>query len=290
MTGEAWAGGALVRRPRDERECVVMGVVNVTEDSFSDGGMFVERAAAVARGLEIAAAGAAYVDVGGESTRPGARRVDPAAEAGRVVPVIADLAAAGIAVSVDTMRAEVAEAAVAAGAVMVNDVSGGLADPTMLRVVAEARVPYIAMHWRATVFGDAAGAAHADGDIVRAVREELSARADAAIAAGIDPGLLVLDPGLGFAKTADDNWALLQGLPRLRELGFPVLIGASRKRFLGTLLARDGVDRPPAGREDATAAITTLSAAGGAWGVRVHDVRRSLDAVAVASAWKRGRA
>jgi dihydropteroate synthase len=276
--------------PRGGRSCVVMGVLNVTADSFSDGGRYLEHDAAVEHGLELHALGADIIDVGGESTRPGATRIDPQIEAGRIVPVIADLAAAGVVVSVDTMRASVAAAAIEAGAAIVNDVSGGRADRDMAKVVADARVPWILMHWRSAAdFAHRGDAAHYD-DVVADVRRELLECVDAAITGGVDPGRIALDPGLGFAKTAEHNWALLQSLPDLIDLGFPVLVGASRKRFLGSLLADPDGPRAPGGREIATAAVSALAAAQGAWGVRVHDVRSSLDAVAVASAWRRGSA
>jgi dihydropteroate synthase len=268
--------------PRPGR-CAVMGVLNVTPDSFSDGGRYLHLDDALAHGMQIWTDGADLVDVGGESTRPGADRVDPEVEIARILPVINGLSSAGVVVSVDTTRARVAEAALAAGAVIVNDVSGGLADPDMARVVAEAGVPWILMHWRG-YSKDMDSLATYD-DVVVDVRAELSARVDAALAAGVSSDALVLDPGLGFAKRAEHNWALLRGLDVLLSLGFPVLVGASRKRFLGTLLAdKEGVPRPPDGREEATAAISALVAKAGAWGVRVHDVRRSLDAVKVAEA------
>ncbi|MEV0677328.1 dihydropteroate synthase [Actinosynnema sp. NPDC050436] len=268
-----------------------MGVVNVTPDSFSDGGRYLGRADAVEHGVAMFRRGADVVDVGGESTRPGAARVDPAVEAARIAPVIRELVAEGVPVSVDTMRAEVAEAALEAGASIVNDVSGGLADPAMASVVASAGVPYVLMHWRGHSAGMDRLAVY--DDVVRDVRDELCARVDAALAAGVAADRVVLDPGLGFAKNADHNWQLLQRLDELLALGFPVLVGASRKRFLGSLLgalpgARPG-DRPPDGREDATAAVSALAAFAGAWGVRVHDVDKSLDAVAVARAWRAGR-
>lgn len=271
--------------------CAVLGVLNVTADSFSDGGRYLDRDAAVAHGLALRAAGADFIDVGGESTRPGAHRVSAEVEAERVVPVIAALTAEGIAVSVDTMRASVAAAALEAGAVIVNDVSGGRADADMAGVVAAGGLPWILMHWRAD--GDyvqAGGRAQGNsGGVVDLVLDELSQQVDLALAAGVDASALVLDPGLGFMKTAEDNWALLRELPRLTALGFPVLIGASRKRFLGALLAdADGTPRDPAGRETATAVISALAAEHGAWGVRVHDVRASRDAIAVASAWTNG--
>ena len=263
--------------------CAVMGVLNVTPDSFSDGGRYLSLDDALAHGVELWAAGADLVDVGGESTRPGAARVDAATEIARVLPVVEGLVASGVAVSVDTTRARVAEAAVRAGARVVNDVSGGLADPDMARFVAGADVPWILMHWRGHSANMDSLATYSD--VVTDVRDELRARVDAAVAAGVDPAALVLDPGLGFAKRGEHNWALLRRLDVLRDLGFPVLIGASRKRFLGTLLAsKEGTPRPPDGREEATAAISALVAAAGAWGVRVHDVTRSLDAIEVAVA------
>jgi len=272
-----------------------MGVVNVTADSFSDGGEHLRPERAVARGLELRALGADLVDVGGESTRPGAQRLGAATERARVEPVVRALAAEGVCVSVDTMRASVAEAALAAGAGVVNDVSGGLADPDMVRVVADACCPWVLMHWASEdgFSRGAGGRAHRGdaADVVAGVREHLARRAEAAVAAGVDPADVVLDPGLGFAKSAADNWALLHGLDALLDLGFPVLVAASRKRFLGALLAGpDGEPREVSGREAATAAVTTLSARAGAWGVRVHDVAASADAVRVAAAWAAGRA
>ncbi len=265
-----------------------MGVLNVTPDSFSDGGRFFDPGDAVAHGLAMRERGADLIDVGGESTRPGAGRVDADIESARVVPVIRELAAAGVPVSVDTTRARVAENALAAGARIVNDVSGGLADPDMARVVVEHGVPWILMHWRGHSKDMNSLATYTD--VVAEVIAELSARVDAALAAGAAPESLVLDPGLGFAKHAAHDWALLHALPSLIELGFPVLVGASRKRFLGGLLAgADGKPRSPDGREDATAAVSALAAAAGAWGVRVHNVDKSLDAVAVAAAWREGR-
>ncbi|WP_255507078.1 dihydropteroate synthase [Mycolicibacterium sp. 018/SC-01/001] len=264
----------------------VMGVVNVTDDSFSDGGLFLHRDRAIAHGIELVEHGAAIVDVGGESTRPGATRVDPAVETARILPVVTELASRGVTVSVDTMHAGVASAALEAGAHIVNDVSGGRADPNMARVVAEAGVPWVLMHWR-SVGSEQPHEPPAYRDVVTEVRDELLAAADAAVAAGVDADRLILDPGLGFAKTAQHNWALLAALPEFVATGMPVLVGASRKRFLGTLLADpDGTPRPPAGRETATAAISALAGWHGAWGVRVHDVRASVDALAVVSAWR----
>ncbi|WP_448614383.1 dihydropteroate synthase [Modestobacter sp. URMC 112] len=263
--------------------CVVMGVLNVTPDSFSDGGCFADTASAVAHGLALHAAGADYVDVGGESTRPGADRVDTDEECRRVVPVVAELVAAGVRVSVDTTRAEVAAAALRAGAQLVNDVSGGLADAGMARLVADAGVPWVLMHWRGHSREMYAAARY--GDVVTEVSAELTARVEDVVAAGVAPEQLVLDPGLGFAKRAEHNWALLAGLDRLVGLGLPVLVGASRKSFLGRLLAgADGAARPAELRDAATLATTVLAAEAGAWGVRVHDAGASADAVRTVAA------
>ncbi len=271
----------------DPGRCVVMGVLNVTPDSFSDGGRYLDRDDAVAHGLGLRAQGADLVDVGGESTRPGAHRVEARTEIARVVPVLRELAAHGVPCSVDTTCAAVAEAALEAGAIMVNDVSGGLADPAMAPVVARCRVPWILMHWRG--HSDRMDELASYQDVVADVRAELVARVDAAVRAGVDPGALVLDPGLGFAKTAAHNWALLGNLDVLTELGFPVLVGPSRKRFLGTLLAgADGLPRRADDRDTATAAVSALAAAAGVWGVRVHDAAASRDAIAVAAAWRLG--
>lgn len=270
---------------RDLVAPVVMGVVNVTDDSFSDGGQFLDRNRAVAHALQLVSDGAAVIDVGGESTRPGATRVDAAVEIGRVVPVIKELAAQGITLSIDTMHAAVAEAALAAGVQIVNDVSGGRADPAMAGLIAQAQVPWILMHWR-SVGADRPHEVPRYTDVVAQVRDELMRSVDAAVAAGVEVGNLIIDPGLGFAKTAQHNWALLRALPEFVGTGIPVLVGASRKRFLGSLLAgADAEPRPPAGRETATAVISALAARDGAWGVRVHDVRASVDALKVVEAW-----
>jgi dihydropteroate synthase len=263
----------------------IMGVVNVTDDSFSDGGLFLDRDRAVEHGLALATEGAAIVDVGGESTRPGATRIEPRIESRRVLPVIKELAGQGITVSIDTMRAEVARAALENGAQIVNDVSGGRADPNMAPLVADAKVPWVLMHWR-SVGAAQPHEAPTYRDVIAEVRDELLASVDAAVAAGVDPAKLIIDPGLGFAKTAQHNWALLRALPQFVATGIPVLVGASRKRFLGTLLAgSDGEPRPPDGRETATAVISALAALNGAWGVRVHDVQASVDALKVLEAW-----
>ena len=268
--------------------CLVMGVLNVTPDSFSDGGLFDDVPNAVRHGLAMAADGADIVDVGGESTRPGAVRISVDDELARVLPVVEALTAEGVAVSIDTMHADVARAAVAAGAVVVNDVSGGLSEPAILTAVAELGVPYVAMHWRG--YGDRMHENAVYDDVVREVVSELCARVADAVAAGIDARAVVVDPGLGFAKEADHNWQLLSKLPSLQALGYPLLLGASRKRFLGSVLAdAEGAARPVEERDAATDAITAIAAAMGVWGVRVHDVGGSSDAVRVAAAWRRGR-
>lgn len=268
----------------------VMGVVNVTDDSFSDGGRYLDADRAVRRGLALAAQGAAIIDVGGESTRPGAVRVDPAVERARVLPVVAGLVEHGVAVSIDTMNAAVARAALEAGAQIVNDVSGGSADPQMAPLVADAGVRWVLMHWRPTADGtDLTHRVWHYRDVVAEVRAELLAGVDRAVAAGVDAARLIIDPGLGFAKAAAHNWALLRALPSLVDTGVPVLIGASRKRFLGRLLADSaGSVRPPDERETATAVVSALAAMHGAWGVRVHDVRGSVDALKVVQAWTQG--
>lgn len=264
----------------------MIGVVNVTDDSFSDGGLFLNAERAIEHGIELVAQGAAIVDVGGESTRPGATRVEAQVEASRVLPVVKQLAQQGITVSIDTMHAAVAQAALECGAAIVNDVSGGKADPDMVRVVADADVPWVLMHWR-SVGSDRPHDVPGYGDVVADVREELMSAVDTAVNAGVDPARLIIDPGLGFAKSALHNWTLLHALPEFVRTGFPVLVGASRKRFLGKLLAGpDGEPRPPNGRETATAVISALAGWHQVWGVRVHDVRASVDALAVAAAWR----
>ena len=262
---------------------VVMGVVNVTPDSFSDGGQWFEPSAAIEHGRELAQQGADVLDVGGESTRPGAERPSVAEELRRVVPVVEALASWGAVVSVDTMRAEVAAAAVAVGARVVNDVSGGLADPDMAAVVAEVEVPFVAMHWRGHSADMQSRAVY--DDVVADVVAELRARAEALVAAGVRPDRIVLDPGFGFAKTAAHNWSLLRGLERVLELDHPVLVGTSRKTFLGRVGVAPGGDlRPPLDRDVLTAATSMHAARLGAWGVRVHHVPSTLDAMRVARA------
>lgn len=271
--------------------CLVMGIVNVTEDSFSDGGRWNDPAVAVAHAKRLMADGADLIDVGGESTRPGAVRVAAEEELGRVVPVVRELAAAGIPVSVDTMRAAVAEAAIEAGAALINDVSGGLADPRMLDVCAAAEVPVCLVHWRTERFGSASGRAEPSAaGIVAEVRDHLRGLAERALAKGIPAERIMLDPGLGFAKNADDNWALLAGMRSYMTLGYRVLIGASRKRFLTALRpGPDGAPGTPESADDATAAVSALAAASGAWAVRVHSVAANRAAVDVARSVATGR-
>jgi dihydropteroate synthase len=274
--------------------CLVMGVVNVTPDSFSDGGRWFGAAAAIEHGLELIAQGADIVDVGGESTRPGAQRVPVDEELRRVKPVITELVRAGAVVSVDTMRAQVAEWAVEAGVSLVNDVSGGLADPYMPRLVGKAGVPYVVMHWRGHSHDMYSRAVYAD--VVREVHDELAQRIDAVTAEGVDPAMIVLDPGLGFSKNPAargpeaHNWQLLAGLRELATIGgrdFPVLVGASRKRYLSRLFDAEGAEpRSFLENDAATAAITAISAAAGAWCVRVHQVPANADAVRVAAAYR----
>jgi len=267
----------------------VLGILNVTPDSFSDGGRFLDFDAAVACGLRLVEQGADIVDVGGESTRPGASRVDETEELRRVIPVIRALADAGVRVSVDTMRGHVAARALDEGAVLVNDVSGGLADPSMLPVLADSAAPCVLMHWRAH-------ARHMDrhatyGSVVDDVVAELGARVDAAVAAGVASGNIVLDPGLGFAKTPEQTWSLLAAIPKLHELGFPLLVGASRKRFLAECVDYGACDPArPVDRDDASSAVAALAAAAGAWGVRVHEVAAAAAAVRVAARLDAARA
>lgn len=262
----------------------VMGIVNVTPDSFSDGGRYDTTERAVGHGHALIAEGADLLDIGGESTRPGATRPLVAEELDRVVPVIRELAGGGAVVSVDTMRAEVAEAALGAGATIVNDVSGGLADPRILEVVAATGATYVAMHWRAHADRMRDFTDYSPDGVVATVRRELAERLAAAEAAGIPRERIVLDPGLGFAKEPHHNWELLAHLDVLRDLGCPLLVGASRKSFLGALLAADGVPRPVDDREHAHAALVAVLAGRSVDVLRVHDVRATRDALAVAAA------
>ncbi|WP_448719554.1 dihydropteroate synthase [Microbacterium natoriense] len=287
----------------------IWGIVNVTPDSFSDGGRYLDVDSAVARGLKLRGDGASVLDVGGESTRPGAQRVSPETEQQRVLPVIEQLAAAGVPVSIDTLNASTAAAAVRAGARIVNDVSGGLADPEMRAAVAESGADYAIGHWR----GFSADM-YARADYRRVAREvagELQERMGEAAAAGIAPSRLIVDPGIGFAKAGAQNWDVLRGLDEIVALGPRVLIGTSRKRFLaealrsprptrvsagaltgasGRVAAAQGfdeeIDVSEARRDLATAVTSALAARAGVWAVRVHDVASTRDALTIAHAWE----
>ena len=260
---------------------LVVGVVNVTPDSFSDGGEWLDPRAAIRHGFDLLAEGADIIDVGGESTRPGATRPEASEELRRVLPVVRELAAVGAYVSIDTMRPAVAAAAIAAGASLVNDVSGGRADSEMLGLVADSGVPFVCMHWRGHSEDMQSRASYAD--VVTEVIAELGAQLDEAARAGVAVDKLIIDPGFGFAKTGEHNWQLLERLEEFDVLRRPMLAGVSRKTFLGRLLAdADGNPRPPKERDDATTALTTVLALRGIWGVRVHSVRASRDAIAVA--------
>lgn len=258
---------------------LVMGVLNVTPDSFSDGGRFNDPTIATNHALQMIREGADIIDIGGESTRPGSERISVQAELDRVLPVISALANSGVAISIDTMRTEVASAAIDAGACMINDVSGGKSDPEMLGYVATLEVPYILMHWRGP--SNIMNTLTDYNDVVTDVRNEIRNQVEAAVAAGISRERIAIDPGIGFAKTVDQNWPILKHLNVLEELGLPVLMGASRKKFLGELLAKEGVARNSDERESATTAVSTLMAARGIWAVRVHEVKASSDAIAV---------
>jgi len=273
----------------DARLPVVWGVLNVTPDSFSDGGLFESADKAIEQGVLLRSQGADVVDIGGESTRPGAERVGIEVELQRVLPVISGLVDRGVMVSVDTMRAEVAREAVGCGASIVNDVSGGRADPDMHSTVAKLGVPYVVMHWRGhSVLMNQQAVYH---DSVSEVRDEIDEQVRAAIASGIEPGCIVVDPGIGFAKEPEHNWDLLRSLDVLTEMGFPILVGASRKRFLGALLANaEGLARETTGRDVATAVLSARLADAGIWGLRVHDVRSTVDALKVSLAMRREEA
>lgn len=266
---------------------LIMGVVNVTPDSFSDGGRYADADAAVAHGLRLREQGAHILDIGGESTRPGAERVGPALEQERVLPVVSALAEAGALVSIDTMNAATAVAAVAAGARIVNDVSGGMADPEMLSAVAQTDADVVLQHWRGHSAEMYARATY--DDVVTEVVAELRARIAAAAAAGIPPSRVVVDPGIGFGKQGDQNWETLRGLERFVALGPRVLLGTSRKRFLADLLADDPAAAAEDRRDLATAVTSVLAAQAGVWAVRVHNVVTTRDALAVAERWSGAR-
>jgi len=249
---------------------LIMGILNVTPDSFADGGRHNEFDAAVTRGLEMIAEGVDIIDIGGESTRPGAERVSEAEEIARTIPVITELAKQGVKISIDTMRASTAEAAIKAGASIINDVSGGLADPLMLQTAARLGVPFIAMHWRGQSKDMNSKAIY--NDVVIDVISELQERITAALDAGIEVGNLIIDPGLGFAKDAEHNWEIIDSVDSFVDLGYPVLIGASRKRFLG--------GESPDEREQATIDLTKRLATTGVWAVRVHSVKPHKEVLA----------
>lgn len=270
--------------------CLVMGVLNVTDDSFSDGGKWNTFDRAIAHAHDLVEQGADIIDVGGESTRPGATRVSEEQELARVVPVIEALSKEGIATSVDTMRAAVARASAAAGVTILNDVSGGVADPDMFSAMADTGLPVILQHWDVTNFGDAAGDTLAGKDVVSEVLRLLGELVHRAQDAGVKKDNIIIDPGLGFGKSRLADWQLLNALPKLVDTGYPVLIGQSRKRFLGDMRAEYTRDENTAvDRDDATHAVSALSAYHGAWAVRVHSVRGSRDAVEVAARWRNPR-
>ena len=273
-------GVAALAPPPPGRQLRVMGILNVTPDSFSDGGRWAATDTAVAHGLQLRDSGADLVDIGGESTRPGAHRVPPEVELKRVIPVVRALAGAGVVCSVDTTRASVADAAIDAGASVINDVSGGLADPEMSRVMAASGLPWVLMHWRAPSVEMNDHASYEN--VVTEVRRELCRQIDAALAAGVDAGNILIDPGLGFAKRSGHNWTLLHELDIFVALGFPVLVGASRKRFLPPSGETPGSVADLAARDQATAVISSLVAMAGGWGVRVHEATSSARAAEVA--------
>lgn len=265
-------------------QTVVMGILNITPDSFADGGKHFNFADAINRGEKMISEGVDIIDIGGESTRPGAERITESEERSRVIPVISELKKLGATISIDTMRAQIASEAIKAGATYINDVSGGLADPEMVKtVVTNPQIQYIAMHWRAHSKNMQDLAIYKD--VVREVKDELQDRIDNLISAGADPDQLIIDPGLGFAKNGEHNWEILRNLDRLALLGFPILIGASRKKFLGELTGTTNPDD----REAASIAVTTLVAKAGVWGVRTHSVKPHKDAVAAAQALGRAK-
>lgn len=276
---------AVTRQRVGVPSTLVMGVVNVTPDSFSDGGSWFDEDTAVARAFELVGQGAAMIDVGGETTRPGAERTSEAEEVRRVVPVVRRLAEAGVVVSVDTMRSSVAEAGLEAGAAIINDVSGGRADPAMAALIARTGAVYVLMHWRGHSTSMQSEELTRYADVVAEVRDEMLAGVEALVTAGCSPEQIVLDPGLGFSKKAGHNWQLMAHLDELVRTGYPVLLGSSRKSFLGHIdLDAHGIPSSPAERDAATAATTLLGAQAGVWAVRVHDVPSSLAALRVQAA------
>jgi dihydropteroate synthase len=288
-TGPATSPLPVLRKPRPAAtfqdlptdRTLVMGILNVTPDSFSDGGQHASTDTAVAAGLRMFYGGADIIDVGGESTRPGADEVSVEEECRRVLPVITALVKAGALVSIDTTHAATAAAALDAGATIINDVSGLSIEPEMAELVARSKAPYVLTHRRGNASTMDSLAEY--GDVAEEVAAELAGLRDKLYAAGVAPEQIILDPGLGFSKTGEQNWELLRNLDVLHGLGHRVLVAASRKRFLGSLLTVAGKAAPPAERDAATAAVTAISAFRGAWAVRVHDVGPSLDAVKVAA-------
>ena len=267
------------------KRTLVMGIINVTPDSFSDGGENAGTESAAMRGIQMIREGVDIIDIGGESTRPGASRISPEEEKARVLPVLRALADYDTVLSIDTMRAEVAEEAIAAGASIVNDVSGGLADSDMPRLIADVRVPYVVMHWRG--FSDSMQKLAVYEVTAKEVRHELAERIEKLTKAGVEIDQIILDPGLGFAKEPDHNWDVLQAIESFEKLKRPLLVGASRKRFLGRLLNDGEGDRDVKEREAATIAVTTMLAERKVWGVRVHNVRDSRDAIEVVTRWSK---
>lgn len=280
----AMGWGTWENLPRERT--VIMGILNVTPDSFSDGGLHHTHREAVEHGLLLARQGADMVDVGGESTRPGAARVDPVEERRRILPVVRELTDAGVVVTVDTINASTAEAALDAGAHCINDVSGVSTTAEMVALIAERQVPYVLMHSRGTPGTMDSLAVYRD--VVEEVLQELLNVVQRFLHAGVEPADVILDPGLGFAKAGVQDWDLLRALPEFVRTGHPVLVGASRKRFIGNVLSVDGDPRPALGRDVATAAVCALAADRGAWAVRVHDVPTTRDALAVSRAWAGG--
>jgi dihydropteroate synthase len=261
---------------------VVMGILNVTPDSFADGGRHFTIEDALKRAEVMIAEGVDIIDVGGESTKPGADRVTEEEETSRVIPVITELAKKDVPLSIDTTRAAVAEKAIRAGATYVNDVSGGLADPAMYALIAKSpKVQYIIMHWRTHSKNMQELATYKD--VVKEVKEELEERINSAIEAGVDPEQIIIDPGIGFSKLSEHNWELLRNIDRLALLGYPILIGASRKRFLGELTGATNPDD----REAASISITAMVAKQNVWGVRTHSVKPHRDAIATVAAFAR---
>jgi dihydropteroate synthase len=266
---------------------LVMGIINVTNDSFSDGGKHFDIDDALRKTHAMIIEGVDIIDIGGESTRPGAERISEQVERTRVIPLLREMVELGAIVSVDTMRSSIAEEAISAGASLINDVSGGLADPVMGEVIAATRVPYVAMHWRG--HADHMNSLSHYKNVAHDVRDELAARIDGLLAQGVELEQIIIDPGLGFAKTPMHNWEILHDFKVFKDLGRPILVGASRKRFIGELLAAEGADRALDERDNATIALSALVAHAGAWCVRVHEVLGSRDAVEVVSAWQSGK-